>query len=238
MLHACDSELLIGHWHMSKAVYFSGAYQREYKDIIAAGVSAANACSYCLEAHGDLAALNYKDVGTAIRRNAPTAIGNSEQRALFEWARNSLQPGMSKFDLPALADNRVEIVAVALMFHYVNRIVNIMLEDSPLMLPKIPGLKKVIMTLARPVLRNLASKTVERPGVINNIDLNSFDWAANDPVIQSSFCFFESATNRAIANVLSAPTQQKIIEKIQTWQGESMPMSRSWVEEAVVDVNS
>ncbi len=236
MLHACDPELLIGHWHMSKAVYFSGSYRREYKDIIAAGVSAANACSYCLEAHGSLVALNFEDVGRAIRLDSGEIISNPEQRALFEWARSTLSPGASKLNLPDLVNNRTEIVAVALIFHYVNRLVNVMLEDSSLMIPRIPGLKKLAMLMARPVLRRLGSQTASRPELITVADKGRFTWAADDPIILSSFCNFDLAVERSVAKLISDSTQQSISQVIQRWQGESMPIDRTWVDDAVVDV--
>ncbi len=238
MLHACDPDLLIGHWHMSKAAYFSGSFRREYKDIIAAGVSVANACSYCLEAHGSLVALNFKDVGSAIRLNNGEIIENPEQRALFEWARSSSSPGAAKLKLPDLVDNRTEIVAVALMFHYVNRLANVMLEDSSLMIPRIPGLKKLVMLIARPVLRKLGSQTAPRPELITAADKDRFTWAADDPIILSSFCNFDFAVERSVAKLISDTTQRSISDAIQRWRGESMPIHRTWVEDVVIDVQS
>lgn len=238
MLHACNPELLIGHWHMSKAAYFSGSYRREYKDIIAAGVSAANACSYCHEAHGELVALNFEDAGSAIRRDSGALIANPEQRALFEWARNSLRPGVTKLEFPVLATNRTEIIAVALMFHYVNRVVNVLLEDSPMVLPKIPGLKKLVMLLARPMLRSLASKTTVRPAEIAHIGENEFLWSAGDPIIHSSFCHFDRTIERLVTTLIADSTRQLIEKTISHWHGEAMPIDRTWVAEAVSEVQS
>ena len=63
LVHSYFPEFLDAFWNSAKASYFSGACSRPETDAIACGVSMANACRFCLEAHAEL--LRFSDVEAA-----------------------------------------------------------------------------------------------------------------------------------------------------------------------------
>ncbi|WP_422739194.1 carboxymuconolactone decarboxylase family protein [Micromonospora sp. WMMD729] len=98
-LHAAAPGLLAAAWCiLRETLLVPGTTSRRERESVAAAVSAANSCPYCVDVHQ--AAVRGLGGG-----NAPTA-------------------------LPAVLSP--ELIGVAVDFHYLNRMVNVFLRDSPL----------------------------------------------------------------------------------------------------------
>ncbi|MEU5784919.1 carboxymuconolactone decarboxylase family protein [Micromonospora lupini] len=99
-LHAAAPGLLAAAWCiLRETLLVSGTTSRREREEVAAAVSAANACPYCVDVHQ--AAVR----GLGGRRASPPP-------------------------LPAVLSP--ELIGVAVDFHYLNRMVNVFLRDSPL----------------------------------------------------------------------------------------------------------
>jgi AhpD family alkylhydroperoxidase len=114
-LHSPAPRALAAAWVMLReSLLATGATSRAEREAVAAAVSAANTCPYCVDIHGTT--LN--------------ALTDDDMPALTAWARSSA----TAHPLPAPAGRReaAELIGVAVTFHYLNRMVNVFLPDSPL----------------------------------------------------------------------------------------------------------
>ncbi len=234
-LHAIAPRALEAYWHMSKAVYFSGNhFDREDKDIIASGVSASNGCSYCLEAHAGLVRMADRESGNGMAADDAGRIADVRRRRLFLWARATMRPDASEVRHPPfVAPQAAEVIGVALMFHYTNRLVNIFMPDSPIQLPPIPGLKRLVMWLARPQLRRLATREQPRPLPQSGLPSADFSWAERDAVIHSSFSAFDRVITQMGSVVASDRCRAVVLRALQAWRGTDGAHSTDWIEQQI-----
>ncbi|SDJ97650.1 alkylhydroperoxidase AhpD family core domain-containing protein [Actinopolyspora mzabensis] len=104
-LHSPSPELLAAAWCMLReTLLVPGFAGRAAKERIATAVSEANSCPYCVAVHGSLA--DALPASSPSPHSAPVA----EERP----------------------EVTTELTAVATTFHYLNRMVNVFLDDSPL----------------------------------------------------------------------------------------------------------
>ncbi|NBE51884.1 alkylhydroperoxidase [Streptomyces sp. YC537] len=197
---------------------------------MATEVSRANTCPYCVDVHQ-----------ATLQTLPPARAGTTD--AVGAWARTSgLRPeaGSDPAAVPFPAEHAPEIYGVAVVFHYINRMVHLFLAASPVP-EQAPGfLRGTILRTAAKAMRP-ASGAPLQPGV--SLDLlpeaplpAGLDWArGNLPVAQ--------ALGRAVAAVTDSarwvpPSVRELLDgRLAEWDGTPPPgPGRAWVEEAVTDL--
>lgn len=228
VLHSPSPLALAGGWALLReTLIVTGQVDRAEKEMVAASVSAANACPYCVAIHSAAA----QELVPGLDAAAVTT------GSLAEWARSSGRPGSV---LPPPPGNFAELAGVAVTFQYVNRMVTIFLPESPLppMTPKaiggwVMGMLASTMTSAKAV-----------PGAA--LDLLSaaelpaeFSWAAGDSRIAATLAGAAAAIEEAAAGVITPPVRELVTGRLGSWDGQppgSGP-SRAWVDEAVAGLS-
>lgn len=105
-LHSPSPEVMAASWLLLReTLLVDGAVDRGWKEAVAAAVSEANSCPYCVEVHGATA--------RGLGRN-----GDHDLASLFAGDISS--------------DHSAELIGVAATFEYLNRMVNVFLPVSPL----------------------------------------------------------------------------------------------------------
>ncbi|GLY00475.1 carboxymuconolactone decarboxylase family protein [Actinoplanes sp. NBRC 101535] len=127
-LHAAAPEVLEAVWLILRETLLAGdPGERAGKEAMAAAVSFANSCPYCVEVHG--AALIGSRPGGDAELIAAGRIGEVRDaglRSTAGWGRDGVAPA-------GLDPRRSAVLTgVGLIFHYLNRMVNVFLLDSPL----------------------------------------------------------------------------------------------------------
>jgi len=207
-LHSLNKELTAGVWAMLyETVLTDSKVRRSLKEAIATSISEINKCNYCVDAHSMMIFGTEKSLQNNIStlKKAETEPKTKEDKLIF-WALQNLNfdseiiinPPFSKEEAP-------EIIGTAVLFHYLNRMVNLFAGDSPLPIKKMKG-----------VLINIASKLVFAKAIKKNkikgeslkfidkdIDSNTFDWANPIPEIKKAFQYFKYQTNNKIDKILS-----------------------------------
>ncbi len=230
LVHSFFPDFLEAYWNSAKASYFSGQCSRPEADAIACGVSTANACSFCLEAHAEL--LRFSDAAmanSALKRQTSHA-SNPHLQSLVKWGRATLTPNDPLSQSPSFARiERADAIAVALSFHYTNRLVNIFFGPSPFPLAFVPGARNLMTLIGRPMFRALAEKTVPlenskssaRDAVISASEL---EWADNNQRIQIPFCELSREAERVGEECVPSPAREVIHDIVNQWNGEELPI--------------
>jgi AhpD family alkylhydroperoxidase len=134
-LHSAAPAVLAASWSvLRETTLATGIVSRADKETVATAVSAANRCPYCVDIHGGtLAGLLRKADGDAIASDRLDSIPDERHRALARWARGTAAGGHTVGVAPPFrGSDAPELVGVAVTFHYLNRMVNLFLQESPL----------------------------------------------------------------------------------------------------------
>jgi len=133
-----------------------------------------------------------------------------------------------------------ERIAVAVLLHYLNRMVNVFLTDAPLppMAPVralrvvSPVLDRLQRAAARDVAPAGASLALLPPAPVPT----DLAWAATDPILAQAFSRAAAAADRAGESVLPTSVRALVLDRLHTWDGSPAPLSGAWAHTAVMDL--
>lgn len=133
-------EILTATWALMREALLAGPTSRVEREVVAAAVSRANRCRFCVDAHVMLLhALGEHELGETLARGDTP----SQQRyaALVRWAATSREPravGWTSRYGP-------ELTGTLLAFHFINRVVSALLAPDllPGGLQRLPGVRNI-----------------------------------------------------------------------------------------------
>jgi hypothetical protein len=237
-MHSPSPSALAASWAMLReTLLVTGERPRAEKEVVAAGVSVANTCSFCVAIHTAAATELVPDLD-----GAGIASGNLTNPVLKEiaaWARSTGRPDSVQSPPPG---NFAELAGVAVTFHYLNRMVTIFLPESPLppMTPKsiggwVMGMLASAMTSASPA----PGASLE---LLPDAQLpTEFSWAAGDSRIAAALAGAAAAIDAAALDgttpVVTAPVRELVTGRLGSWDGQSPGLSRAWVDEAAAGLD-
>lgn len=235
-LHSPIPEVMAGAWSALRESLLAGEVDRTLKETIAATVSKSNACPFCVDAHTMmLHASAEHDVAEAIRRGDFASIRDPHLSAHVRWVvANQTSSGNDGQQPPFSRNDAAEILGTITTFHYINRMANVFLGDALLPVPAVlKGVTgRLIGTAAgkrfvRPVQRGASLEFVPSAPLPDDLA-----WTTTNPAVAAAFAGFAHVVEEAGAQVLPEPVRALASEHIHMWHGETMGMSRHWVEEA------
>ncbi|MEI6046701.1 MAG: alkylhydroperoxidase, partial [Chloroflexota bacterium] len=160
-LHSPVPYLLAGFWCLMREAQLVGRVSREIKEAVAAGVSAANVCPYCVEIHGTLATERGPNLALQIKQGRVDEIEPLALRQAVAWGQANLSPGADLLQRPPFTLSEApEIIGTALAYHYINRMVRIFLGES--LLPQ-PLRDTPLRDFAWPLVRWRLTGSMQRP---------------------------------------------------------------------------
>ncbi|WP_169944091.1 carboxymuconolactone decarboxylase family protein [Microbispora sp. H11081] len=230
ILHSPAPQVLAACWlTLRESLLARGAVTREVKEAVAAGVSRGNSCPYCVDVH-------QATMDALVRRGG--APGDGLTARVEEWARTAGRGGQAGSQaVPAPSGQAAELLAVAVTFHYLNRMVNVFLGESPLP-PAVPArARKGSMRLFGLVMAPAASKA-GTPG--DSLDLlpdaplpPDLSWAGDVPHVALAFARAAAAVEEAGRRSVPEPVRDLVTGTLAGWDGEPPGPSRAWVADAV-----
>ncbi|RGD57258.1 carboxymuconolactone decarboxylase family protein [Kitasatospora xanthocidica] len=234
-LHAPSPAVLAASWVMLRETLLAaGRVDRALKEAVAVAVSEANACPFCTEVHGaTLAALR---PGPGASAGARAAAGR--EREVADWLRETGDGAGGRGARPPFPADRVpELVGVAVTFHYLNRMVNLFLEESPLP----AGLPAPARSAATAVLGRLMRRSARgTPPAGASLDLlpsaplpADLRWAAGTPSIAGAFARAAAAIDEAGARSVPDGVRRLVTAGLAGWDGGPPGTGRAWVEDEV-----
>lgn len=204
--------LLTGAWALVRESLLAGRVSRTDKEVVAAGVSLANRCPFCVDAHTVLlhATGDHRLAETIARDEQPQ---DPAHRQLLSWGRDMSTPQ------PFPSPDAPEHIGTALSFHFINRVVSSLLTESmlPFGLQRLRAVRSAAgRTLARTVRQELATG-LSLPLLETEGEAPS--WAAGT-AIGTAFGALRTAAELG-AGLLSEEDAAFVRESVAAWDGVS-----------------
>ncbi|OKK21666.1 DNA-binding protein [Streptomyces sp. CB02488] len=204
--------LLTGAWALVRESLLAGRVSRTDKEVVAAGVSLANRCPFCVDAHTVLlhATGDHRLAETIARDEQPQ---DPAHRQLLSWGKDMSTPQ------PFPSTDAPEHIGTALSFHFINRVVSSLLTESmlPFGLQRLRAVRSAAgRTLARTVRQELATG-LSLPLLETEGEAPS--WAAGT-AIGTAFGALRTAAELG-AGLLSEEDAAFVRESVAAWDGVS-----------------
>jgi AhpD family alkylhydroperoxidase len=208
---------------------------RATKEAVATAVSSINRCPYCVDAHAVmLAATGGYGVARQIEHGDHEEVGDPELRRIVEWAAATRDPDASIVREPPFGpDQAPELIGTAVLFHYINRPVNVFLEGTPL--PMNGRLLKGGMLWIGGRRFREAVRTRRAAGT--TLDLlpeaelpEDLGWAEGSAALAGAWARFAAAVDRAAEAALPFEVRAHLLARLRRWKGEAQPMGGEWVD--------
>ncbi len=237
-LHSPIPNLLAGAWMASRESELAGNVRRDIKEAVAATVSKINQCPYCVDAHSImLKAAGKHKAARAITNGKINQISDPKIRSIVRWASASRSPGTEPLLSPPFnKEEAPEIIGTAVFYHYINRMVSVLLSETPLPSNR-SWLKKPLKRFAgllfsRAVRRSVVAGESLRflPEAALPTDLG---WSKPVSTIAKAFSRFAATVESAGKQTLPLEVRELSCERVQAWEGEDPGLSRSWVEKSI-----
>ncbi|MGZ3118691.1 carboxymuconolactone decarboxylase family protein [Streptomyces sp. H62] len=217
-------ELLAPAWALMRESLIAGPGGRTGKEVAAFGVSQANRCRFCVDAHTML--LHATGDHALAERLARGQEPQDERHArVLEWARRTRVPGAVREPYPFPREETPGYLGTALSFHFINRVVSALVTESVL-----PGDAQRL----RPV-RSLAGRSLSRAvrrTAVPGAALPLLDgpapgpgprWAAGTPVGPAYAALRTAALTGA--GLLDADDRILVRRTLRDWDGSHPPLA-------------
>ncbi|MGK3202418.1 carboxymuconolactone decarboxylase family protein [Amycolatopsis sp. MEPSY49] len=233
-LHSPAPDVLAAAWLLLReSLVAAGTASRADKEVVAAAVSAANSCPYCVEVHGmALGSLGEPDAAAAIEAGDTQAIQDRDTRALAAWARGE---GRLPADVPA--DTAAEFTAVAVAFHYLNRMVSVFLGPSPLPEAVPPQARvKAKAVLGHLLKPGAAPPAGEALGLLPPAATDGPGWAPPGGTLADAFARATAAIEAAGERSVPSRVRELVRREVKAWDGKPPGLSRAWAEPVLAEL--
>jgi hypothetical protein len=161
-------------------------------------------------------------------------IADPRLHAIAGWAGEIPPAGYGpRRPLPFPAAQAPELIGVAVTFHYLNRMVNVFLQSSPL--PAMPAaLSGPVQRLAARLMGALAGGTAPPGAALELLPPAPvpphFGWAADRQSVASAFARAGTAIEE-VAEAVPGPVRRLVEARVAAWAGEALGInSRPWID--------
>jgi AhpD family alkylhydroperoxidase len=231
--HSRVPELFAGTWLGGReTVLVSERLDRTTKEAMGATLSYVNDCPYCADmlvslVHGSG---NHR-AATSILKETEETIADPRLRKRAVWVRRVTTEGPENAaSTPFTAEELPEAIGILFILNYVNRFSHVVMDGSPVGKP----FKNSSLRLFGYELRETTEREII-PG--RSLDLlpkatipDDMTWARSNPRIADALARWAAAVDRESKHAISPEVRQLVLDRLESWNGERMPLSRSWVE--------
>ena len=240
-LHQPAPLLLAGVWGLMREAFVVHSEGRVVREAVAAAVSQLNECPYCVDVHASMHASAGGD-GDILANQL--RVGTSASALAYQWASATLSPDTEVIRNPQIPSGDVpQIFGTAICFHFINRMVNIFLDDAPMPMPAASS--HFMRSFSRASLRFFGKRMVRldgKPGEFvidpDQVELpQEFAWSATDPNVAGSLARFAYAAENAGQESLHEDVRALVTTHLQDWKGEQPELGAGWVDTLVKQVD-
>jgi len=170
------------------------------------------------------------------------SIANTTLRKRLAWVKSIATPG-TKMEVPApfTAEALPEAIAALMAMSDINRFSHVVMDGSPVTAPLgLQGVKAAALRLFGGELRATHVKRLAPGRALRLLPPGplpaDMQWAAPNPRIADALARWTAVVEREASGVVSPEARERVACNLQHWNGELMPLSRSWVESEVTDL--
>jgi hypothetical protein len=231
-------ELMAAVWTAGReAMLVEDGVDRTTKDAICAVLSQINDCPYCEDMLISLvhAGGKHDAAGDIFEQNELHAT-DAGLRECLEWVRAIATPGRINVP-PSLftADQLPEVFGTLLAMSDINRFSHVVMKDSPVSEPfGLRAIKALALRLFGSELeatRRLALEPGRALPLLPPAPLpEDMDWARPNTRVADALARYAATVERHATGVISSGVRRAVESALHNWNGEQMPISRSWVE--------
>jgi AhpD family alkylhydroperoxidase len=231
-------ELLAAIWTAGReAMLVEDRVDRTTKDAICAVLSQINDCPYCEDMLVSLVhAGGEHDAARDILARSDYDATDPLMRERLDWVRAVATPGDHP-DLPTpfTRDQIPEVLGTLMAMADINRYSHVVMADSPVSAPLgLQAGKAAQIRLFGSELVATRRQALE-PGralsLLPEAELpEDLAWARSNQRVADALARSTAAVEREAARVIPAEVRETVEAALADWQGEQMPISRSWVE--------
>ncbi len=234
-------EIMAGIWTAGReSMLVEDKVDRTTKDAICAVLSQLNDCPYCEDMLVSLVhAGGEHEAAADIFVQGDLADTDPLLRRRLEWVRAIADPSNRVVPAtPFSAEQLPEVLGTLMAMSDINRFSHVVMSDSPVNAPF--GLQAVKAKALRVFGSELevTRQTPLEPG--RALDLlppatlpNDMVWARANPRVADALARWAAAVENESASVISQNTKDIVEASLNAWQGEQVPISRSWVKSEV-----
>lgn len=231
-LHSAEPRLLAGVWSACRESLLVGRVPRFIKETVATTVSRENACPYCVDAHS----IMLTALGSSGIPNTQSGIAaeDPEWAEILRWAASTNRPDDAIIKTPPFkVEKAPELIGTAVIFHYINRMASVLLDDSPL--PVAHGPFKHIFARVAAWYFSAAIKRKKTAGAslgfIPESDLPSdFTWSQTSPHVAAAFAGLSRVMNDLGEQWIAKEVRDCVEATLKQWKGEPPGLGRGWVD--------
>jgi len=237
-------ELMAAIWTGGReAMLVEDKVDRTTKDAISAVLSQINDCPYCEDMLVSLvhAGGKHEAAGDIFEQNALSAT-DIDLRECLEWVRAIATPGDNDIPPnPFTADQLPEVFGTLMGMSDINRFSHVVMEDSPIDAPY--GLRAIKAFALRlfgselEVTRRVALEPGRALPLLPPAALpKDMEWARPNPRVADALARWTAAVERNAEGVISKAVRRTVESALRDWNGEQMPISRSWIDAEVTEL--
>jgi AhpD family alkylhydroperoxidase len=231
VLHSPAPTALSAIWLMLRETLLAdGAASRAQKEVVAAAVSVANQCPYCVAVHS--AAVRDLVGGSTSAELAAGRFADVPDSGLRDTALWARETGSPNGGHRAPGDSFAELAGVAFTFHYLNRMVTIFLPESPLppLTPKpmggwVMGMLASAMVAPSPIPGASLDLLPEAPLPAE------LGWAAQESHVAAALARAAAAIEAAGSGAIPESVRALVLDRLRDWDGTAPSLSRAWLRE-------
>ncbi|GII77928.1 alkyl hydroperoxide reductase AhpD [Sphaerisporangium rufum] len=225
-----DEDVLVAAWAAVRESLLAGPVPRAGREIVALGVSLANRCPFCVDAHTTLlhATGDHRSAETIAAGGTPEDPG---QAALLAWARSTRAARAAA--PPFEPGTAAEHIGTALAFHFINRMASALLTDN--LLPGNLQRSRLVRAAGGRALAGAVRRRLPAGESLPLLDgppaAPAPDWAGGAPAGRAH------AALRAVAaaggDLLGPPARRAVERAVAGWDGQHPPPGAGWPAEAL-----
>ena len=233
--------LLAAIWSIGReTILVEDALDKVTKEAMAATLSSVNDCPYCGEMLVSLVHAGDKpEVAASILSETEASVSDRVMAERLAWVRAAATAGAEMpRNVPFSDEELPEALGTLLAMSDINRFSHIVMAGSPVKVPfDSKRVKSVALRMFGRELVPTQSKQVE-PGrsleLLQRAELPAdLGWASPNPRIARALAQASAAIDREAADLINQKTMDHVHTQLNAWNGEPMPMSRTWVDKEV-----
>lgn len=234
-------ELLAAIWAAGReTILVDDQLDRTTKEAMAATLSDINDCPYCGDMLVSLVhAGEQPQAAMLILARDEEQIADPLLRQRLAWVRAVTTPGAPPpTSVPFTAAQLPEAVGSLMAMGDINRFSHVVMDGSPVTAPLgLAAIKRWALRRFGDELRETHSAPLEPGQALRLVPFaelpEDMQWARNHPRIARALAGWTALIEREAAPAVPPAVQRRVDHSLSAWQGEPMPLSRSWVETEV-----